>query len=779
MRSDLLTPFARALHKAVWAFVLISALAGLVYGIYSWQRVQQDVKENLTILSGFLASASQSFFDDLGNGLEPLGQLLDELEAIKNPEIARVHLLKYQIRHPEVGAMALFAPSGEMLINTVISPGQPLPDFIKDPPYFQQLMADMASSERYRIGRPEFGKALGQWRFTLRYVVRDKGGQPRFLLQAAIPLEREGTFLHRLPLPPSSVIGILRADGYLQARWPTEDPKRIYGKLIDNPAARVIAAHPGIKTGVFGGTSLWSDYGGDRVGAFTRLARANMYAYVLAPPSYIFQQWWRHNAPILFSFLFCLGLFTAGAYRVSRREQSHSKELLNQARRDVLTGLPNRAAIDEILRDAIQTSQHQGFAVLFVDLDRFKDINDAYGHVVGDQLIVAAARAIQSALREIDVLGRFGGDEFTILLRDINVERASVITERLLQAFTTPLAVGARQLQISPSVGIAIYPTHGTDIDTLIKHADTAMYEAKRRGGAAYSIYAEEQGTLVHQRLQIEHQLRDALKRDEFRLVYQPIVNMQNGRMVGVEALLRWQTPDGQLRFPDEFIGIAEASGLIISIGEWVLGTACTQTQIWNKAGWDLWVAVNLSTHQFQDPSLSAKVTAVLRQTGLEASRLELEVTESAAMRDPEMSIRILGNMKSKGVHIAIDDFGTGYSSLSYLKRIPADKIKIDKSFVDGIGIDLDDTAIVRTILTLANSLEKTTLAEGIETESQFLALREMGCQDAQGYWISRPVDAESITAQLNTRGVMLVDVPPSPDVVSISKRPTLNKTPS
>ena len=376
-------------------------------------------------------------------------------------------------------------------------------------------------------------------------------------------------------------------------------------------------------------------------------------------------------------------------------------------------------------------------------------------------------------------LGRFGGDEFTILLRDINVERASVITERLLQAFTTPLAVGARQLQISPSVGIAIYPTHGTDIDTLIKHADTAMYEAKRRGGAAYSIYAEEQGTLVHQRLQIEHQLRDALKRDEFRLVYQPIVNMQNGRMVGVEALLRWQTPDGQLRFPDEFIGIAEASGLIISIGEWVLGTACTQTQIWNKAGWDLWVAVNLSTHQFQDPSLSAKVTAVLRQTGLEASRLELEITESAAMRDPEISIRILGNMKSKGVHIAIDDFGTGYSSLSYLKRIPADKIKIDKSFVDGIGIDLDDTAIVRTILTLANSLEKTTLAEGIETESQFLALREMGCQDAQGYWISRPVDAESITAQLNTRGVMLVDVPPSPDVVSISKRPTLNKTPS
>lgn len=773
MRTDLLTPFALALRKAVWAFVLVSVVAAIVYGVYSWQREQAEVKENLTIMSGFLASASQSFFDDLGNGLEPLGQLLHQIDVMKDPEKARTHLLKYQTIHPEVGAMALFAPSGEMLINTIVPPGQPLPSFIKDPPYIKQLLADMRSEARYTVGRPEYGKALAQWRFAFRYVVRDKTGKPEFLLQAAIPLEREGTFLHRLPLPLASYIGLLRKDGYQQARWPVDDPKRIYSKLSHGPAAKKIAANPGIKVGTFGGVSPWSPEDGQRIGAFTQLANGQMYAYISSPSSYVAQQWWRHNAPVLLSFLFCLALFTVGAYRVSGREQTHSQELVNQARRDALTGLPNRAAIDEILRDTIKLSRdhEQEFAVLFVDLDRFKDINDAYGHMVGDQLLIAAANTLHITLRDGDVLGRFGGDEFTILLRNSNAERAGAITERLLNAFQIPMVVGARQLQITPSVGIAIYPAHGTDLDTLIKHADTAMYEAKRQGGGAYSVYVEEQGARVHQRLQIEHELRDAIKRDELRLVYQPIVNMHNGQIVGAEALLRWQPQEGALRLPNEFIGIAESSGLIIAIGEWALRTACAQAQSWSKAGRDLGIAVNLSTHQFQDPHLVAKVATILRDTRLDAERLELEITESAAMRDPEMSMRILGSLKSRGVHIAIDDFGTGYSSLSYLKRIPADKIKIDKSFVDGINVDVDDTAIVRTILALVNSMEKTSLAEGIETEAQFRALRSMGCHHAQGYWISPPLDAVAFSALLDARGLDIVDVTPLPDVVSFSKR--------
>lgn len=773
MRSGPLTSFALTLRRAVLAFVLSSIVAATVYGVYSWQREQEEVKQNLTIMSGFLASASQSFFDDLGNGLEPLGLLLDGINVTQYPEAARVHLLKYQQRHPEIGAMAVFSPTGEMLINTRVASGQPLPSFIKDSPYIKQLLIDMRSNARYTIGRPEYGKTLAQWRFAFRYVVRDKNGQARFLLQAAIPLEREGTFLHRLPLPPASHIGLLRKDGYQQARWPSDDPSRIYARLLQDSAAETLAANPSAKTATFGSVAPWSLQDGQRIGAYTKLASQDMYAYISSPASYVAQQLWRHNAPVLLSFIFCLALFTLGAYRVSGREQTHSQDLVNQARRDALTGLPNRAAIDEILRDTIKYSRDhdQEFAVLFVDLDRFKDINDAYGHMVGDQLLIAVANTIHSTLRDGDVLGRFGGDEFTILLRDSNADRASAITERLLHGFQLPMIVGARQFQITPSVGIAVCPDHGTDIETLIKHADTAMYEAKRSGGGTFSVYAEEQGMRVHQRLQIEHQLRDAIKHNELQLAYQPIVNMLTGQVVGAEALLRWHTRDGELRQPDEFIGIAEASGLIIPIGEWVLNTACAQAKSWRKAGRDLWIAINLSTHQFQDPHLVAKVAAVLRNTRLEASRLELEITESAAMHDPEMSMRILGSLKSQGVHIAIDDFGTGYSSLSYLKRIPADKIKIDKSFVDGINVDIDDTVIVRTILALVNSMEKTSLAEGIETEAQFDALRNMGCHQAQGYWISPPIDEAAFSALLETRGLNIVDVAPLPDVVSFPKR--------
>ena len=773
MHSERLTPFARALRNAVWAFVLISTVVGIAYGAYSWNREQQDVKENLRLLSGFLASASQSFFDNLGNGLEPLGQSLEQSGAINNPESARVLLLKFQTLHPEVGAMALFAPTGEMLINTAVAAGKPLPSFIVDPPYFKQLMLDMESESRYSIGRPEIGKALAQWRFAFRHVVRNAQGQPAFLLQAAIPLEREGTFLHRLPLPPASFIGLLREDGYQQARWPIADPKNIYGVVSTGPAAKMIAAQPNLRTGVFGGTSPWSEQDGKRIGAFTRLSRTHMYAYISSPSSFVAQQWWRHNAPILLSYILSLVIFSIGAYRVSRREQSHSQELMSQARHDALTGLPNRAALNDILREAIQTASAHSreFAVLFVDLDRFKDVNDVYGHVVGDHLIIAASRAIQSVLRSSDMLGRFGGDEFTILLRDSNAALAISITERLLQTFQTPLRVGQQNLQISPTVGIALYPTHGADIETLIKHADTAMYEAKRRGGGAFSVYAEEQGVRVHHRLNLESELRNALKRDEFRLVYQPIVDMFNGQVVGAEALLRWQPQTGVLRLPAEFIGAAETSGLIIPIGDWVLHTACAQAKAWQMAGRDLWMAVNLSAHQFQDPDLALKITSVLQATGLDASRLELEITESAAMRDAELSIRILGSLKSKGLRIAIDDFGTGYSSLSYLKRIPADKIKIDKSFVDGVNIDLDDTAIVRMILSLVSDLEKTALAEGIETEAQFHLLRDMGCQYAQGYWISPPISGQDFSDLLEQRGLQIVDVPPLCDVTPRSHR--------
>lgn len=761
MRALEIMPFSRLLRNTLLTFLLVGTVALFSYGAYSWQREERDVRDNLLTLSGFLASASQSFFDELGTGLEPLGELLDEIDVRNNPEAVRSYLASFQKRHPQVSAVAIFAPNGEMLINTAIAPGKPVPDLRNDPPYIRQLRADMSSMARYTVGPPEFGKAIKLWRFSVRHVVRDHDGKPGFLIQLAIPLEKEGTFLHQMPVPANSHIGLLRASGYQQARFPVEDAGFTYGQRSPDPAARMILEHPGMREGYFPGSSPWAAGGMQRIGAFTQLSSRDMYAYVSVPAAYLVDRWWRNNAPILISFILFFGVFVIIAYRVTMRERAHSHELVEQAERDALTGLPNRGCLNGILEANIRIAQvgQSPFAILFLDLDRFKGINDTLGHAAGDKVLVKVAQAIQPLLRRGDVLGRFGGDEFLLVLPGSDESGAVLITQRLLDAFTTPFEVDGRALRITPSIGIAVYPAHGMDIGTLLKHADTAMYESKRVGRNAYTVYADQLGLQVRERLELEHALRDALERDAFRLVYQPIVDMQSGEIVAVEALVRWMMPDGQLRAPGEFIQAAEDSGFILPLGQWVLRTACSQLQQWVSAGSDLRVAVNLSTHQFQDPKLMENVLTVLRETGLDAKRLELEITESAAMLKPEASMGILGALAAHGVRIAIDDFGTGYSSLSYLKRIPADTIKIDKAFVDEVVHGVQDATIVRAVVALARALEKDTIAEGIETEAQFEAIRRMGCGFAQGYWISRPLEAVALTALL-ARNTPLIDLP-------------------
>jgi len=752
------TSFATHLRNTLLTFLLFGAVAVVAYGAYSWQREEGDVRENLFILSGFLASASQAFFDDIGNGLEPLGDILEHVDILRHPELARPYLLKFQQLHHEVTAMAVFAPNGAMLINTAVLPGQALPDLRLDPPYLKNLQQDMASTARYTIGPPEFGKAIQRWRFSLRYGVRDDAGKLKFLLQAAIPLEHEGTFLHQLAVPPESYIGLLRADGFQQARWPVEDANKIYGRISPGPAARMILADPSLQTGYFSGLSPWIAGDKQRVGAFSHLPHAAMYAYVSVPAQYLLNRWWRHNAPVFLSFILFLTMFAIISVRVTKREKAHSQDLLTQAHHDSLTELPNRAAVKKILQSQIllAKSDQKNFAVLFLDLDRFKNINDSLGHTIGDELLIAVAQRISSFLQAHDTVGRLGGDEFLILLPDSNNASAVLTTQRLLDGFSAPFQIAGYTLQISPSIGVAMFPEHGEDTATLLKHADTAMYESKRMGRNAYTIYMEQLSVRVNRRLEIENQLREGLRLGQFHLVYQPIVDMSTGRIIGAESLLRWTMPDGQTRLPAEFIDVAEDSGLILALGEWVLRVACEQMQSWIKAGIELRVAVNLSTRQFQDPRLIEKVTAVLRDTGLHPSRLELEITESAAMYNPEDSMRILGALKRMGVTIAIDDFGTGYSSLSHLKRIPADIIKIDKSFVDGLNIEADDTAIVRTIIALADTLEKQTIAEGIETKAQYEAVREMGCDFAQGHWLSEPLAPEAFQ-QLLQGGLQVV----------------------
>jgi diguanylate cyclase (GGDEF)-like protein len=745
MASRARTPFSRLLRRAFFAFLAMGLLGFVALGIVSWDREQKDARQNLSVLSEFMASATQAFFDDLGHGLTPLGELLQRIDVLHHPEDARPYLQKFQARYPQIGAMAVIDPSGRMLINTASRPGTPLPDFRRTTAYLAPFRAALSAPALYTIGPPEYGQVLHEWRFPFRYTMRDEQDHALFMIQAAIPLESGMHFLREMSLPPNSLVGILREDGLQQARWPVNDPDKVYGKLLNGPLVKAIHAQPNLRKGYFTGYSPWMFTDQQRLGGYSHLATLPMYAYVSIPYSYIWLKWWEHNSPVLGVFIVFVFIFGAIAFWVTVHERQHSEELLSQARSDPLTGLANRAGAEELLEQQIWTSKKSGrpFTIMFFDLDRFKDINDSLGHGIGDQLLVEVGKRTKEVLRQDDILARLGGDEFLIILPGSTLDAGTITAKRIIKAFETPFLVAQQRLKMSCSMGIAIYPDHGTDHETLLKHADTAMYEAKRLGRSGFACYEGGLGERLQQRLMLESRMHDALVNQQFQLHYQAIVELDSGRIIGAEALLRWHDTDGVSHSPVDFIPIAEESGLILPLGEWVLKTACAQAKSWLDDGYDLGVSINLSTRQFLDPDLPEKVASVLRDCDLPPSYLELEVTESAAMLDPESSVEVLGTLKRIGVRIAIDDFGTGYSSLSYLKRIPADTIKIDKSFVDGVSHESDDRAIVRSILALANALDKHTIAEGIETATQKLALEKAGCNWGQGYLFSRPLPAD------------------------------------
>ncbi|HCE09255.1 MAG TPA: PAS domain S-box protein, partial [Oxalobacteraceae bacterium] len=426
----------------------------------------------------------------------------------------------------------------------------------------------------------------------------------------------------------------------------------------------------------------------------------------------------------------------------------YEAELEFQAQHDSLTGLANRNLLRERLTQAIAGADRSGTPIwiVFVDVDRFKFVNDTLGHEAGDTLLKVLAGRLQSAAREADTVARVGGDEFVLVLREHTEDGPGLaVLQHIMDAVAQPLMIEEHEFFLTCSIGVATYPTDGSTAENLIKHADIAMYRAKEMGRNTFQFYTETMNARTLDRLSIEADLRHALERDEFVVHYQPQVDLSSGRIVGMEALIRWNHPvHGQIA-PARFIGLAEEMGLIIPIGAWVMRTACIQTKSWQQAGLgDLRVAVNLSPRQFTQKALVQSIAEVLQATGLEARFLDLELTESMVMHDVDNAIAILRNLKALGVHISIDDFGTGYSSLSYLRRFPIDVLKIDQSFVNDLTVDPDDAAIVVSIISLAHSLRLQVIAEGVETAEQLAFLRARGCDQVQGYYFSRPLAPEA-----------------------------------
>ncbi|GLR15115.1 hypothetical protein GCM10007907_39050 [Chitinimonas prasina] len=429
------------------------------------------------------------------------------------------------------------------------------------------------------------------------------------------------------------------------------------------------------------------------------------------------------------------------------------ERILHLARFDALTVLPNRAYFRELAEEAIAEAHRHGVhrALLFVDLDHFKTINDSLGHDVGDQLLKEVASRLNDALRAGDAVGRLGGDEFVILLRNLDSgEDASYVASRVLERLARPFVVDEHELVVTPSLGIALYPEDGEDYDTLVRNADAAMYHAKEHGRNTFRFYTADMNARAREILAVENQLRRALERDEFVLHYQPQVAMSSGAIVGVEALIRWRHPERGLIGPMQFIPIAEERGLIGDIGEWVLREACRQNRAWQDEGLPpIEVAVNLSAMQFYRRDLAEDITGILKETGLDARWLALEVTESVIVQDVESTIATLAALKAMGLKLAIDDFGTGYSSLSYLKRFKVDKLKVDRSFVMDIPGDADDSAITRAVVNLARNLGLQVIAEGVETPEQWSFLKQEGCDEVQGYLVSPPLPAIDLANRL------------------------------
>jgi diguanylate cyclase (GGDEF)-like protein len=465
------------------------------------------------------------------------------------------------------------------------------------------------------------------------------------------------------------------------------------------------------------------------------------------------------------------GGFVTTYMDITERRQSEAR-IKYLATHDSLTDLPNRTMFAELLNASIKTAQRykKKMALLFLDLDRFKVINDTLGHADGDALLLEVASRLRQTLRTSDVVARLGGDEFVVILPEVvDEQEVAVVARKLLSATMKPVMLSGQECRVTASIGVALYPEHGNDEQTLTKNADRAMYLAKEEGKNDFRLFTDDMKTQSIEELMLETNLRNALERDEFVLQYQPKIDLRTGQITGVEALLRWDQPDLGMLQPNQFIPLAEETGLIVPIGRWVLKTACEQHMAWRRDELPpICMAINLSPRQFQHEQLLRDIDDTLATTGMSPELLELEITEGMVMQNVERAIGLLTEIKKRGVRLSMDDFGTGYSSMALIKRFPIDTLKIDRSFIRDLPENTDDKAIADAIIRLGKALRLTIVAEGVETTEQEAFLRDHACDEMQGYLFSRPVSAENIPALLRLPTVVSPDLQPRGANVSL-----------
>ena len=472
---------------------------------------------------------------------------------------------------------------------------------------------------------------------------------------------------------------------------------------------------------------------------------------------------WAWLALLLPAFAWIGARISAMRARILRANEELTKALAtiqDMATHDSLTGLPNRASLSDTLQQALNKAERNKhrLAIFFIDLDNFKSINDTLGHPTGDQLLREMARRLRASVRDSDLVARLGGDEFVVMVEAVG-DKASLglLAAKILATISEPAQLQGHEVKVTGSIGIATFPVDGADVPTLLANADMAMYRAKAQGRARSSEYSADLGEDAVERFEIEKDMRSGMQNNEFRLYYQPKIGFSTGKMLGVEALIRWHHPTMGVLGPDRFIPIAEATNFIIPLGKWVIEEACRQSKAWQDAKMPLFpIAVNLSVNQLSDQSLAKHVSEALRNTGANPAMIELEITETAIMRNLDEAVVILESFRALGVRLAIDDFGTGYSSLAYLKQLPVDTLKVDRAFVKDLPHNRDDLAITRAVIAMAHGLSMKVVAEGVEEKEQFDTLRDEGCDEFQGFYCSPAMQSHDLETLLQEHGLVI-----------------------